>query len=166
MNERLTVFTDHALLYTMLSIDYPSGRLIRWILHLAEFDLEFKYKKWKINTQGDSLSGINVTPEAIPHDDNDSIHIFESDFFNVEIYHKETFNETDLIDIRYCRYGEVCGFMDHRAKSHTNREPTGVFKLLHSHLRDRFSPNISCTLIERRLKSMTNIFLFGVETKV
>ena len=56
MYQRFVVHTDHASLHWLLTIDDPSGRLMRWRLRLAEFDFEVKYKKGKENAQADALS--------------------------------------------------------------------------------------------------------------
>ena len=79
MYEKFTVFTDHSTLYWLLTIDDPSGRLIRWRLRLAEYDFDVKYKKGKINTEPDALSRLNTTAETITHDDSDDIPVFSLD---------------------------------------------------------------------------------------
>ena len=55
MYETFTVFTDHAAMHWLLTIDDAIGRLIRWRLHLAEYEFKVKYKKVKMNTEADSL---------------------------------------------------------------------------------------------------------------
>ena len=79
MYERFTVFTDHAALHWLLTIDDPSGRVIRWRLRLAEYDFEVKYRKGKINTQADALSRLNTAAETIVHDDSDDIRVLSLD---------------------------------------------------------------------------------------
>ena len=60
MYERFVVHTDNAALHWLLTIDDPSGRLMRWRLRLAEFDFEVRYKKGKANTQADALSRLDT----------------------------------------------------------------------------------------------------------
>lgn len=68
MYKRFTVYTDDAALHWLLTIYNPSRRLIRWILRLAEFTFEVKYKKGKTNTQADALSRLNKAAKTISHD--------------------------------------------------------------------------------------------------
>ena len=42
---KIHVFTDHIVLKYLLTKKYAKTRLIRWLLLLQEFDLEFKDKK-------------------------------------------------------------------------------------------------------------------------
>ena len=65
MYERFVVYTDHAALRWLLTIQEPSGRLIRWRLRLAQCDFEVLYKKGKINTQADALSSLKTLAETI-----------------------------------------------------------------------------------------------------
>lgn len=69
MNDRFTVFPNHATLHCLLTIDDCSGRILRWRLSVAEFYFEVTYKKNKINMQADALSRPNTTIESILHDD-------------------------------------------------------------------------------------------------
>ena len=71
MYEKFIVHTDHAALRWLLSIQDPSGRLMRWRLRLAEFDFQIMYKKGKLNTQADALSRLRTLAETIRHDDDD-----------------------------------------------------------------------------------------------
>ena len=48
--EKFTVYTDHAALGWLLTINDPSGRLMRWRLRLAEYDFNIQYKTGKTNT--------------------------------------------------------------------------------------------------------------------
>ena len=79
MYENFTVFTDHAALHWLLTIDDPNGRIIRWRLRLAEYDFEVKYKKGKINTQEDAFSRLNTATETIVHDESGDIPVFSLD---------------------------------------------------------------------------------------
>ena len=86
MYEKFVVHTDHAALHWLLTINDPSGRLMRWRLRLAEFDFEVKYKKGLLNTQADALSRLTTTAETIL-DDEDDIPAFMSDMLNSELEH-------------------------------------------------------------------------------
>ena len=58
------VHTDHASLRWLMNVTDPSGRLIRWRLHLSEFYFEIKYNKGKVNTQADALSRLLTRGET------------------------------------------------------------------------------------------------------
>lgn len=79
------MFTDYAAFHWLLTMDDPSGNLIRCRLRLTEFDFEAKYNMGKINTQADELSRLNTIGETIPHDDNVDIPVFELDVYNLEL---------------------------------------------------------------------------------
>ena len=53
---KIIVFTDHAALKYLLTKKDAKARLIRWVLLLQEFDLEFKDKKSTKNVVADDLS--------------------------------------------------------------------------------------------------------------
>ena len=53
---KIIIFTDHAALKYLLTKKYAKVRLIRWVLFLQEFDLEFKDKKDTENVVADHLS--------------------------------------------------------------------------------------------------------------
>ena len=57
-----TVFTDHSALKHLLSKKEAKQRLIRWVLLLQEFKLEFKDKKGVENVVADHLSRIKCGP--------------------------------------------------------------------------------------------------------
>ena len=58
--ERFDLYTDHHSLRWLMSIDDPSGRLMRWRLRLAEYDFEIYHKKGRLNNQGDALSRLRT----------------------------------------------------------------------------------------------------------
>ena len=60
-----TVFTDHSALKHLLSKKEAKQRLIRWVLLLQEFKLEFKDKKGVENVVADHLSRIKCGPFLI-----------------------------------------------------------------------------------------------------
>ncbi|KAJ8042756.1 hypothetical protein HOLleu_09603 [Holothuria leucospilota] len=68
-----TVFTDHQALVWMLHTKSLKGRLIRWALHLQEFDYDIHYRPGVQNTIPDTLSR---SPQiaAIEYDDNVCFH--------------------------------------------------------------------------------------------
>lgn len=53
--EKFIARTDHAALHWLLTIYDRSGRLMRWRLRLAQFDLEVQYKNGRKNRQVDAL---------------------------------------------------------------------------------------------------------------
>ena len=56
LGHHCTVYTDHSPVKAMLTAKHPSGRLARWSLTLAEFDLEILYRPGKQNSHADALS--------------------------------------------------------------------------------------------------------------
>ena len=85
--EKFTVYTDHAVLGWLLTINDPSGRLMRWRLRLAEYDFNIEYKTGKTNTQADALSRLHTSAETINDDAEDfpAFHIGESiNDFNIQ----------------------------------------------------------------------------------
>ena len=59
IGRKIIVFTDHAALKYLLTKKDAKGRLIRWVLLLQEFDLEFKDKKCTKNVVADHLSRLH-----------------------------------------------------------------------------------------------------------
>ena len=87
--EKFTVHTDHAALRWLLTIEEPSGRLMRWRLRLCEYTFTVKYKKGKANVHGDALSRLRTRAETVA-DDWDEIPSFlmeleNSDVFDVQL---------------------------------------------------------------------------------
>ena len=58
---RFTVRTDHECLSWIYRLKTSIGRVLRWRLHLAEFDFEVKYKKVANHHLPDALSRIPTT---------------------------------------------------------------------------------------------------------
>lgn len=85
MYERFTFHIDHEAFHSLLNINDASGLLICWLLRLAEFDFEVKYKKGNADIQVDALSCSNTMSEAIPHYDNDDIPMFLLYSVNLEL---------------------------------------------------------------------------------
>ena len=56
LGHHCTVYTDHAPVKAMLTARHPSGRLARWSLLLAEFDLDILYRPGNQNAHADALS--------------------------------------------------------------------------------------------------------------
>jgi hypothetical protein len=59
VNLKFIVYTDHAAIKYLLAKKEPNPRLIRWILLLQEFDVEFRNKKGVENVVDDHLSRMN-----------------------------------------------------------------------------------------------------------
>lgn len=53
--------TDHNILKTMLTADWPKGRIRRWALRLMGLDCEIKYRKGSANVVADMLSRAPLT---------------------------------------------------------------------------------------------------------
>ena len=126
----------------MLTIDDPSGRLIRWRLRLAEFDFEVKYKKGKANTQADALSRLHTSAETKPHDDNDDIPVFMN-----ELDKNESIDQidTDFIDLQYAKVDSelACNMEENEQFDPIKRE-----EILQEQLHDKFCASIRRTLNE------------------
>ena len=61
----LKIVTDHEPLTWIMNVKDPGSRLLRWRIHLQEFDYETTYKRGSQNTNADALSRIgSVTAEA------------------------------------------------------------------------------------------------------
>ena len=56
---KIIVFTNHTALKYFLTKKYAKARLIRWLLLLQEFDLEFKYKKSTEHVVANNLSHLH-----------------------------------------------------------------------------------------------------------
>ena len=74
---RLTVYTDHAPLKWLMSIRDPAGRLTRWSLLLADYDLEIIHRSGAANTDADGLSrspvDVNSRHTSTPGAASDSV---------------------------------------------------------------------------------------------
>lgn len=55
---RFTIVTDHQPLTWVMSVKDPGSRLLRWRIHLSEYDYNIVYKKGSLNTNADALSRI------------------------------------------------------------------------------------------------------------
>lgn len=66
--ETFIVHTDHAALRWLLTIQEPSGRLMRWRLRLAEYNFQVHYKKGPSNVHADALSRLRTTAETTTDD--------------------------------------------------------------------------------------------------
>ena len=73
--EEFTVHTDHSALRWLLTIQEPSGRLMRWRLRLAEYNFQIKYKTGTTNVHADALSRLRTNAETV-QDDWDEIPSF------------------------------------------------------------------------------------------
>ena len=104
MYENFTVFTNHAALHWLLTIDDPSGRLIRWRLRRAEYYFEVKYKKGKINSQEDSFSRLNNAAETILHDDRYDIPVFSLDPVQMK---NETNSNIYFMELQYSEQDSI-----------------------------------------------------------
>ena len=126
----------------MLTIDDPSGRLIRWRLRLAEFDFEVKYKKGKANTQADASSILHTSAETKPHDDNDDIPVFMN-----ELDKNESIDpiDTDFIDLQYAK---VDSELACNLEETEQFDPIKPEEILQEQLHDKFCASVRRTLNE------------------
>ena len=68
--QNLTVRLDHDALRWLLTLMYPSGRLMRWRLRLSEFDFEIHYRPGRVPQVPDALSRlISPSTDKKPVDD-------------------------------------------------------------------------------------------------
>lgn len=56
MYEKFMAYADRATLSLLLSINEPSGRLVRWLRRLTRFEFEATYKKGKASVHVVALS--------------------------------------------------------------------------------------------------------------
>ncbi|XP_073121519.1 uncharacterized protein [Henckelia pumila] len=68
---KITIYTDHSAIRHLLAKKDAKPRLIRWILHLQEFDLEIKDKKGVENVVADHLSRLEGIPDCAQNDTED-----------------------------------------------------------------------------------------------
>jgi hypothetical protein len=60
VNSKVIIYTDHAAIKYLLSKKDAKPRLIRWILHLQEFDVDIRDKRGLENVVAVHLSRMNV----------------------------------------------------------------------------------------------------------
>ena len=101
MYEKFVLHMDNAALQWFLTINEPSGRLMRWSLRLTEFYFKVKYKKGLLNTQTDTLLRLTTSVETIDEDD-DRIPAFMEEVLSNELERdKERRNEQEFLIIQY-----------------------------------------------------------------
>ena len=59
--QKIILYTDHKPLVWLMTHKDTSSRLIRWALQLQEFDIEFKYKVGKANSNADCMSRLEIS---------------------------------------------------------------------------------------------------------
>ncbi len=154
MYERFMVYTDHAALRWLLSIQEPSGRLMRWRLRLAEFDFEVAYKKGTINTQADALSRLRTLAETIT-DDSDEIPSFLSEEHNFTLsdisdeaiedaigFIDDEYNDLDEGDLDDSHADELFATLPDVLPSDPTFQPISDEELLTAQLSDSFCSDI------------------------
>ena len=60
LESKIIIYTDHAALKYLLSKKETKPKLMRWMLLLAQFNLEIKDKKGSENLVADYLSGLHI----------------------------------------------------------------------------------------------------------
>ena len=88
--EEFIVHTVHASLRCMITIEDPSGRLMRWRLRLAEYTVQIAYRKGSQNQTADALSRLTTLAEAVADDFDDVLAFL--------LTHEDC-------DCTYCSYG-------------------------------------------------------------
>ena len=59
------VITDHSALLHFLQRKNPPDKIVRWQLHLQQFDITFKHKRGTANADADGLSRLPLDSAAI-----------------------------------------------------------------------------------------------------
>lgn len=136
-----------------MTIEDPSGRLIRWCIRLAEYDLEVSCKERTENNQDDALSRLHTNEEIVPDDNDDiatfSIHEYsEADDDLVDLLDKED-NADGFAKLEYTDVYESIAAMDKTVPNTSHFDPITIEELLLAELTDRF-----CAEIGRRLEKM------------
>ena len=82
---KVIIFTDHAALKYLLTKKDAKARLIRWVLLLQEFDIEFRDKKGSENIVADHLSRLDLKfiLESLPLNES----FPDEQLMSVNVYH-------------------------------------------------------------------------------
>ncbi len=146
MYEEFIVHTDHSSLQWLLTIQEPSGRLMRWRLVLAEFNFQIKYKLGRLNTQADALSRLQTRAETIRHDDDIPAFLMP-DFTNDTCdSDNDECDSEDLLQLDYNPADELFATLPEPTPSDPLFTPITTEELLTEQLSDSF-----CTTIRRQL---------------
>lgn len=123
-----TFYTIISALHSLLTIEDPIGHLMRWLIRLAKYNFEVRYRKGKANTQADALSRLHTEGETI-RDENDDIPTFviDEDLTNydkfVDVLHKE-YKEEDFTEPEYADFEELIAAMDDPAPPTSTSNPS------------------------------------------
>lgn len=128
---------NHAALHCFLTVDDPSGRLIRWRWRLAEFDFQVKHKKEDANQRAEDLSRLLTNVETIYHDYYDDFTEF------LQTYTLENNSEqTEFLDIAYNSLDMVYATQEvPNINDHVNN-PIEPDELVSAQLHDQFCSEI------------------------
>lgn len=69
--QHFTAHTDHSALRLLITINDPSGILMRWRIRLSEYSFDVMYKKGAENFVADATCRLQMDSPTTHHEDND-----------------------------------------------------------------------------------------------
>src|SRR6266542_1232909 len=88
-----TVFTDHAVLKTLMRHDHPSPRKARWMEVLSSYHFDIQHKSGKKMGHADYLSRMNNTQTEFPWDRKDAKYVLNILYNDKGVYRSERYKD-------------------------------------------------------------------------